>query len=265
MAVIRLRLESQSTSLPVDAFTDVLASFRRILRDLNQSLAGAQSGRIQWHISALAMSSPITADLLPLAPSTVDPQLPRMVSANLIAVLRALESGTSVPPYFPESALKSVRRITKHLAGDTLYAIDATYVGQEPMSARITSEAGRNVERLTSPRFQAVGSVTGTLDTVSLHEGQQFQVYDLRTEHPVRCQFQPEDFPSVKEALGHRVRVSGIVHRNFRGDAISIETPVVTVLPDDPEAPKTADISGLAPDFTGDLSVGEYVQWMRDA
>jgi hypothetical protein len=265
VTVLRLRLESVAPSLPVASLTDVLDNIRRLLQDLDRALSGRPSGVIQWHVSDLGMNSPITADLQAVLPTEFDPLLGRLVSTNLIAGLRAIEHGDGLPPYFSDVGLKAVRRITDRIREDGLVAIDATYLDGEHRSVRLTEAAGRHVEQLTEPHFQAIGSVTGTLDTVSLRGVQRFNVYDSRTERAVRCRFPPEDFEVVRAALGRRVRVAGVVHRNFHGDAVAIDMPTVEVLPLESQGPSTADITGIAPDFTGDMSVGEYLQRLRDA
>ncbi len=261
MATLRLRLETDAPSVPLRSVTEVLNNVGRILRDLDQGLIGRKV--IEWHLSDAAMNSPLVTDLQAVLPSNFDPTFPQLVSTTLVASLSSIEGGTGAPPYFSDSGLKALYEITRQFDRDGIHSLTATYVAAPTITTTITNNTGRHIEELQEPRFRAIGSITGSLDMVSVHGTETFNVYERRTARRIPCRFDRADLDLVRQAFGHQVRVSGVVHRNARGDIVSIDKPTVEVLID--EGGPVPDIRGLAPDFTGDMSVGEYLRWLRDA
>jgi hypothetical protein len=261
VATLRLRLETEAPTVPLQSVTEVLSNVRRVLRDLDRGLIGDPV--IEWHLSDATMASPLVTDLQAVLPSNFNPTYPQLASRQLVAGLASVEEGTGAPPYFSESGLTALYAITQQFGRNGVRALTATDVAFPSITTTITSATGRHIEELREPRFRAIGSITGDLDMVSVHETQTFNVYERRTARRVPCRFDADDLEKVRQALGRPVRVSGVVHRNTRGDVVSIDKPTVDVLPDE-ERP-LPDIRGLAPDFTGEMSVGEYVRWLRDA
>ena len=112
--------------------------------------------------------------------------------------------------------------------------------------------------------YQESGSVEGKLEMVSIHASPRFAIYHAISGHSVRCKFDPHQLLDVvKEALGKRVIVSGLVHFNFKHEPIRVEIEDLMILPKEDELPSPSEIRGMAPDFTGDLTTEEYLRRLR--
>lgn len=111
----------------------------------------------------------------------------------------------------------------------------------------------------------SVGSVEGTLELVSLHEGdRKFNVYRDVTGKVVQCDLPSHLEKEVIAALGKRVIVSGAVHRNLVGAPVRVEAEKIRILPAGKESPPLDEFMGSIPDLTGDLSTEEFVRMIRD-
>jgi hypothetical protein len=126
-------------------------------------------------------------------------------------------------------------------------------------------EAGEKTGTLLGSAHQAIGSVIGRLEAISLHGTPRFNVYDALSQRPVKCEFTPRDLDTVKDALGRCVVVAGIVYRNAAAQPLRVARPTLTILPLEEELPGVDEIVGADPDFTGGMSTEDYVRHLRDA
>jgi len=106
--------------------------------------------------------------------------------------------------------------------------------------------------------------VAGQLEMISVHRTPTFNVYDTVTHKAVACGFDPARLDEIRAALGERVVVTGIVHRNTNGEPVRVEKPELRLLRADADLPTVRDLIGLAPDLTGFVSPDEYVRKLRN-
>lgn len=266
MSRLRLHVEGPHGAVPFKVFVDVLNRSRLILAELDRAISHTRSGRLDWRIVDLGIAS-ADAVIEAWAPQQ-EAELPQYVCANFIDGLNAIEGdeGGVFPAYFSEQSLKRVKAISKAVNHDGEGATGFQAVDVDRNSeAHITPRAQQHVTQLLAPRFTALGSIRGTLEVISVHRKQTFHVYEARTKRAVRCDFDPTKLDAVKDALGKRVAVGGTLHRNVKGDAIRVEQPDLVVLPSAENLPTTADLYGMAPDFTGTMRVDEYMRELRCA
>ncbi len=92
-----------------------------------------------------------------------------------------------------------------------------------------------------------------------------YNVYEALTKRPVSAKFDRAQLEEVRDALGRRVNVSGIIHRNANGEPITIERGELNLMREEEALPTVDDIAGIDPDYTGSRNSAEYVRAMRDA
>jgi hypothetical protein len=108
--------------------------------------------------------------------------------------------------------------------------------------------------------------VEGRLELVSIHVGaRRFNVYHAITQKAIRCNLPTEIEDDVVRNLGRRVIVSGTVSYNERGEPISVDVHHFRPLKEENDLPSVADMLGMAPDITGNLTTEEYIRQLRDA
>lgn len=65
--------------------------------------------------------------------------------------------------------------------------------------------------------YPSIGEIEGILKTVTVNGQPHCAVRDAVSDHAVRCYFEKEQLEATKNALGQRVLVHGIVHRDPHG------------------------------------------------
>lgn len=113
-------------------------------------------------------------------------------------------------------------------------------------------------------RQRSVGSVEGRLAMISIQGRSRFIVYHALTHKAVTCKFEAEKWlTKVKDALGRRVSVQGIVHFNAKREPVRVDVESLRILREKDELPTIAELSGSQPDLTGDSPTDEFIRSIR--
>jgi hypothetical protein len=118
------------------------------------------------------------------------------------------------------------------------------------------------IRRIVTPRYTSIGSVTGSLDTIGRRGGTYATIYDEVHGLAVRCKFDEDLLPQVKEAFGRRVIARGVVHYSDETGVSRVTLHELEILPE--RLPSVAEMYGAFPNFTGGLDSVEYVRRLRD-
>jgi hypothetical protein len=65
------------------------------------------------------------------------------------------------------------------------------------------------------------------------------------------------------EMLGRRIIASGKVCSNMKGEPLRVDAEDIKILRRKEELPPTSALSGIDPNFTGNLSTEEYIRSLR--
>ncbi|MGH2370123.1 MAG: hypothetical protein ACRDI2_18255, partial [Chloroflexota bacterium] len=132
--------------------------------------------------------------------------------------------------------------------------------------AEVTARASAHIEQLLPIRRHSIGSIEGTIETISIHGMKRFVVYHSRTRKAVTCRFKSDEWIArAAEAMGQRVSVLGTVYSNAKGEPMRVDVERLRILRSKEELPSIASLSRSRPVFTGDLSTEEYIAEIRSA
>ncbi|HEY2355178.1 MAG TPA: hypothetical protein VGH79_09810 [Gaiellaceae bacterium] len=268
MSRIRLKIEGEPGTIELASFVGILTKASQILSGLDSAISETPRGALRWYIRDLRISSALAEfESRPKTPEIDGERLAQMVGANFVGGLDVIERETELPPYFSEQDLTRVKSIANYLKRTASESLDVAHLngGTRPMQeASLGPGAGTKVAQILRAPFKGIGSVAGQLEMISVHGPAKFNVYDVVTHKAVSCRFDPARLDEIKAALGARVVVTGVVHRNADGDPVRVEKPELRVLRPDAELPTVADLIGLAPDLTGSLSPEEHMRRLRN-
>lgn len=105
-------------------------------------------------------------------------------------------------------------------------------------------------------------SLTGVLEQVTVEgEKQRFRIRETSTGRNIQCDFPLDMLEHVKEALPHRVCVSGTLNCRTGGEAESMEADDFEILPDEDDVPLT-ELQPLH--ITGGADAADLIARLRD-
>lgn len=238
------------------------------LEEVDRTALPVRSPRLTWAIDELTMDREVR---IVLVPSVVPAKRsPRSISTPLHGFVDGVELLTEsprIPPFFSERTVGRVGHIGKHISGGGVESVAVTSFSGECHAAVVDEDTVKNALRAVLPAKSAFSSVTGTLDVLSHSKGSSPRalIRDPRTRHAVRVVAHSDHSEMLREAWGRRVVASGILQRNSEGQAVSLQMTDLDVLPDHLRQMDPAQILGVNPDMTGDLSTADYLKQVRSA
>jgi hypothetical protein len=252
-----------SDTITLSAFISGLRNFLGILEDVDSAVSQNSSGSMKWELTVLEKNSPPIVGVTPNPRRLTPDDVSFAIQSQVLENIHSLTSNGERTNFMPDAALlklKNIARSTKRLGPSLAYVYGNGHRGREES---ITEATFKNVSELTDPKYSAYGSVVGKLESISVHRGNEFRVWDKNTGRPVRCLFSPERESDVKDHLRSLVLVAGIVKFNTAGLPISLEMEELEKYAAR-DLPSIGDMSGLVDDFTGGRTLKEYLEDTAD-
>ena len=249
--------EGQPVELP--HLVGAMSNFLGLLRELDSAVANNKKGQLRWKVTTLKDTPSPLVGVTPLLQRTAKRDISVQVESEMINGVQRLTDRGERSKFLSDAALTRVERIalTSTVIGES--AIYTETSGPLRLSTRINVQTLSQVRELTSPKSISFGNVVGNLDSISVHKGREFRVWDENLGTPVRCSFASTHEGRAKELLGKRVIVSGMVQSDQNGQPLSMQVETL-----DASALNTPlsidDAMGLIPDFTGGLSLREFFE-----
>jgi hypothetical protein len=243
-------------TLPV--FIDSLRNFLYLLKDMDASVSHDPRGSMSWEIVSLQKQSPPVVGVAPhLKRGFRD--LSDAVEAQVIKNIRLLSESGERSELMSDSALGRIEKLAKKTTkqGPMIIYINGDSTRKE--ESAINERTLASVKQLTGVQYSAYGSVIGNLDSISVHRGNEFRIWDENTNKPVLCKFDEGKLEQVKLLLKQKVIVIGEVNSNSVGVPISIDIEELLGI-EQRSIPTIEEMSGLVEDFTEGKSLKEYME-----
>lgn len=220
---------------------------------------------IRWHIVKATTNSPLTLTFEAHVPAKRRDTSKAVVKTYMRGI-RKLESGRGVPSDFDDETLKETKALLG-LLDRGVERLEFTAPEEEKVVPTLRSVA--IIKEYFGQRasyHKADTTVEGSLETVTIHGGEAFDVFDQLTGTRVRCDLPEGKLNEAIEALGKRVGVSGRAKFSDKGRPISIEVESIRVLRERKDLPSASDFEGEGKlDITGGMDSVEFVRRLRDA
>ncbi len=225
--------------LSSNKFLKAIKAFFAILDNVTDSVTETR-GAIEWQVEVREGSAVLMVQAIP---KKVPLGKTYSVTQAIKAGFHLLESGEKErPPFFNDAAMKGVKDLGVLTGEDILVKVEG-----EQLSTQVVA----SVDAILKARYIDHGTIEGTLETISGHNGYEFTIYDDLTNNGVRCYFKPSEdtFQKVLNAFSFerksRMSVWGDISYRKDGTAISIKVDGFRVFKPQNELPQIESIVGL--------------------
>lgn len=231
---------------------DFLASQRHvlaILKEIDVLATKREGGSLDFIIQDLRggsasvdlIAEPKGEDTPVWAPSTV-------VHRFKTGIQQVIETGER-PEGFNQAAMRHAFELTTILNVNGIEAFSVRLNGE---SVSLLPEMKKPVQEAAEGRYQALGSLEGRVEAMSVHGDGLFSctAYSFLSDEPVRCSFAPELYDRVYRLFRQPVVIRGVFNTRADGEVTSMRMERIDPLPSEDELPTVEDLIGLFVDET---------------
>jgi hypothetical protein len=269
MTTLRIDIAGNPRTIPFRDMLNVQNSSLAILDDLDHALSGRQKGTVEWIMRDLSMNGHLRIEVYSKVREMKRKKLDDFsarIAGSFVHGMRMLEKEGRSPEYLSYVGMGRVEKMTSVIGHNGTDAIVAS-IPEDDAAIEITQRAHRNLQELIPEAYKSVGAIEGVMEAISVHKRRIFIVYEALFDKAVTCEFGGlELLERVKESLGRRVRVRGIVSRNSRSEPRSVQLENESdfqAFEHDLKVLPFRSLGGSDPGYTGGLSTEEYIRRIR--
>jgi hypothetical protein len=254
--------DADTDALHLEDFLKQMEAVKHAINETQRVLTRGRGPDIHYRVVAISRSSPyrivLQADAIPTTAAAV-----ATLERTFPAAAEQIQSQGRVPAGFDGPALRAYREMTAALDA----RLSPLTIESEGHVVAVTNQLAKRVGVLLGPKHFALGSVTGRLEKVNIHGGENaFWVYPLLgPKGGVRCHFRKAMLERVSEGVGRYVDVHGRLTYNavdYFPEEVRAESMDVHL--SDGEFPDMTSLRGIAPEATGRKSTDEFLGDLRD-
>lgn len=236
----------------LDSVRNALKQTERLVRSTGEKFS------VYYRIVGASKNSPLTMVLECVTETNAPPSMPQEVVGKFLGSISQIKRKGKIPADFDYDAAESYRQIGQgHPA--------SFVIANGRKSVAIDEKYERKIVEAIGPDELVEGSLTGTLDTVRLHNTKAFEIFPTIGPKKVVCHFPENLKENVKQALERYVRVDGrLRYKHWDKFPHAIDVRQMEVYPPAERLPKLSDFFGIAPQLTGKLSEEEFLEKVRD-
>lgn len=252
---IRLRgSPDDNGDIRLEDFTGFCARLTSCLKRSEQIVSQRMKAQLRYRITNLKNES-VGLSVEPIRPRQgID--LRSQVVHFFRDTIAALQRGSEIDQRIGYDDLQAFRELASPLARNMRVDLAGT---------EITTQYIANIDKLLAGAVQSLGSVSGKLERINVHDKNEFALYPPTGDCTVVCTFADSLWPAVEHALKKHVTVTGLL--TFDRDKpfptkVTVES--VEINPDNDELPTLHDVRALGKWDTQGLSAVEYLRIMRN-
>lgn len=228
-----LELKFDAPTVELRLFTALSRDLSALLVEVGQVHTSTRSSPVRWMVDVKPGSVRLPVRGEP-ASDEHSLQVPHEIAATVVHGMATLEREAQFPTGFSVKAVELARKFAAQaVRSDVPVSLQN---GGDPV--KINERLLAHATEVIGPSMTSLGAVEGTLETLNIHETNQFNVYDPLTGRAVRCDFGDRlRLEEVTALVGKRVVATGDVISSPSGQTTSVEVRSLRALPE----PATAD------------------------
>jgi hypothetical protein len=233
-----------------------------ILEDLDASISKNKFGSVRWEVAVLSKKSPALIGVEGIRRSSKLPDSTPIVEREMLRGLNNLSKSPERGEYYSDSALEKIRNVAAQ--AKSIGPLKVYTNGGTKKETFINESTFDNIEELIGVKYKGFGSVVGSLDAITVHNRNEFRIWDENTGKSVTCLFGSDMLKKVKDLLREKVLVYGEVYSNQRGEPVSIVVDGMECKTPQNELPTIKEMSGLVKDMYEGKTLKEYLEDIKN-
>ncbi|HWL43039.1 MAG TPA: hypothetical protein VNQ73_08850 [Ilumatobacter sp.] len=266
MALLEVTIEGRMGEMSFHALADVYRNIERMFASADRAVHNGKQ-TMTAVVQEIRQGSMFSAvEYVPVqAAENADPTGVTLTVINGLEVLDN-EDEPRIPPGFDLITARFAGAAAKGLNGgvksahlrlvESDFTVDPEYT--------IFPHLHRRVEVALKPRDTVWGSIEGVVDQISIRgKSPSIGVQERLEQRPLRCVIDKASVDQARDALGHRVVVTGAMSMNASSQVVKMMAEKIDLVPDDSDLPTIGSIAGKYPGFIEGADPIEYVRALR--
>ncbi len=242
-------------------FWRATGNFLGLLQEVDSAVASKKNGNLRWRVTTLQNEPAPLIGVTPiLLGRYIGSDTSARVEQEIITNVASLTERGERNKFLSDAALTRVEKLARTTPTVGESAIYTASNGSVTLTATVTVKTLNQVKDLTCPKSVSFGTIVGNLDTISVHNGLEFRVWDEETKRPVRCYLDPKQKTEAMDLLGARVLVTGMAKADRYGRPLSMQVETFHSASISIDLPTIEEMRGSIPDLTGGLSLKEFFE-----
>lgn len=247
---IRIRMvgdDADGGLVRLEDFAHLCDALRKCLRSLESDITGSTPA-VQYRIAELdCKSAAVGIDAVsPAKHPNRGPALARKFKNTV----RHLQSNPSkVDPRIDVDTLEQFKKLYRPVTRSAGPKERRLHVAGVALDARFIA----NIDKLIETPVRSLGSVSGQLERLNVHNSSEFYIWPPLHGAKVLCRFSEDLLPKVREGVKRHVTVWGMLYyQSDRPYPIRAEVRDIEVHPEESELPSLDDLFGIAAGSSGE-------------
>ena len=234
---LTIRMTGDAGTIPAESLASALSRMVGLLRAIEGQMPRRCRIDKGWQIVDVSHGSPFAVEIKGMSSQSEEASA-AVIGACLDGLVLLDNGANGLPSYYDRNALEAARDFVSVL-GDGVSDLALLAPGRPTLrpSQRIAATASQLLPR----EHEELGTIQGQVETLRMHTGHLFTIWDVVTGAAVQCTTDPDGLAVAHRAWGQRVRVFGRITYSVDNEPQSMIVEQIRILPPEAEIRSAED------------------------
>ena len=245
-------------------FLTQLEAIKAYLNDIDSYLADTKTPNLDYRIVGLSMNSPAKIELEAtiLRRKNIEHRPNHLSDVFSKSIQTMKQINAAQRPDFPTIDLID---IGEKLSAPLNRGLTHCFIHYNEDIAEIDQKLPEKIDSILGADLIEQNNICGNLESVNIHDKNEFIIYPVVGAKKVRCTFKPNLFETVQLGLNRFVEATGELHtKRFEDFPYFAKITELKILPQQNDIPKLSEMGGMFKDAYDGKSIKEHLAEMRD-
>lgn len=246
-------------------FIQQLESFKVALQKTERLLSGENDSLVQYRVVGLRHNSPATVVVEAFSVNAESIAPGAIVTSFIDSIKQIRATGTKKPKPEPKHLDLQTLEAYRDLGVSLEKSVSSIVIKNTRQRVTIDRDFKSEVVKIIGPDTIMLGSISGRLEKINLHNTTQFNIYPAIGPVRVTCDFDPKLKQQVKNSLDETVTVFGrLRYKKWYKFPYAVSVERIQPHPAPGDLPSLDSLRGMCPEATGSMSSEAFVRQLRD-